>query len=386
MRSLRMTLLTVAVAATALGTVGVAPALALPKSDKTADTLTFVGSDTIQYVDDALCAAINDNTYLDNPKPSTGAKDTCVNVHAFAGPGEAQTVTAPADAYSPACTWSITPGAAPAGSTCSGSGAETAPVGSGAGAARLEANPGGDASVDVSRASSYQCNSSTRPNLECYDFARDAVGFATNKAGLTLTVAQIQGIYSCSITSWSQIDPKLSGTIERFFPQAGSGTGSFFVSNFLGGVDPRLSTSCPATQVAENDGRPVTANGIVPFSAGSWIAQGNKVTPDVRAAVTIGKVQVGSTAFAPVSGTAGSYKPNTAAFAEGSAYPGARYVFHNIDTRSKSYAAALRFVGFDAAGKSALCSGKFSTTLKKYGFLPLTKTGTGGACRLNVAA
>ncbi len=385
MRSIRMTMLTTAAVAAAVAVVGVAPATALPKSDKVADTLTFVGSDTTQFFDDALCAAVNSNLKGDNPKPTTGTKDTCVNVHAFAAPGDPVTVTAPADAYSPACTWFITPNLAPTGATCASGGQETAPTGSGAGAARLELNPSGDASVDVSRASSYQCNSTTRPNLECYDYGRDAVGYATKKGAITLTTDQIKGIYNCSITNWSSIAGAGTGTIERFFPQAGSGTGSFFVSNFLAGVDPRLSTSCPATQVAENDGTPISANGIVPFSAGAFIAQGNAVIPDSRNGVSIGKVKVGTTTYAPVSGSSGAYKPNTSAYNEGSAYPGARYIFHNIDKTAKSYLAAKRFVGFDAAGQSKLCANAFATTLKKYGFLPLAKQATTGACRLNVA-
>ena len=32
----------------------------------------------------------------------------------------------------------------------------------------------------------------------------------------------------------------------------------------------------------------------------------------------------------------------------------------------------LRFIGFDATGRSKLCTGAFSTTLKTYGFQPMT--------------
>ncbi|MEP6798789.1 MAG: substrate-binding domain-containing protein [Lapillicoccus sp.] len=389
MHSFRMTLMAVVAGLATVVAVGTAPALALPTSNKTADTLTFVGSDTTQYFDDAFCTAVNNNTKGDNPKPLAGAKDTCVNVHAFAAPGETVKV-APADAFSAACTWSIPPNAAPAGSSCvaGGNGKETAPSGSGAGAARQEANPT-DASVDVGRASSLQCNS-TRPNLECYAYARDAVGYATYRAtAITLTTAQIQGIYNCSITNWSQVPGAGTGVITRFFPQNGSGTGSFFVTNFLNGVDPRLSTTCTATQVPENDGSAIPAasraNAIVPFSAGAWIAQGNGVVPDTRNGIKIGKVKVGGKTFAPVAGTSGAYKPNAAAFNEGSAYPGARYVFHNVDNRAPQYGPALRFIGFDATGKSKLCSGAFATTLKQYGFQALSNLAgdapDAGTCR-----
>lgn len=390
MHSFRMTLMAAVTGLAAVIAVGTGPALALPVSNKTADTLTFVGSDTTQYLDDAFCAAINNNTNGDNPKPASGATDTCVNVHAFAAPGET-TKVAPADAFSPACTWSIPPSTAPSGSSClsGGNGMETAPSGSGAGAARQEANPT-DASVDVGRASSLQCSSS-RPNLECYAYARDAVGYATYRTQkITLTTAQIQGIYNCSITDWSQIPKAGSGAIARFFPQTGSGTGSFFVANFLNGVDPRLSSTCTVTQVAENDGSAIPsalrANAIVPFSAGSWIAQGNAVVPDTRNAITLGKVTVGSTTFALTGGSAGAYTPNAAAYKEGSAYPGARYVFHNVDNRAPQYGPALRFIGFDATGKSKLCSGAYASTLKQYGFQALANISgdapDAGTCRL----
>lgn len=394
MRSIRMTVMALAAAATVTVGLGTATAFALPalpKSDSVKDTLTFVGSDTTQFFDDALCNSINSNTKGDNPSPGGGAKDTCANVHAFAAPGET-TKVAIGDVFSGTCTWSIPPAVAPAGSTCApgGNGQETAPSGSSAGAARQEANPSGDASVDVGRASSLQCGS-TRPNLECYAYARDAVGYATYRSQtIKLTVAQIQGIYNCSITNWSQIPGAGAGVIQRFFPQSGSGTGSFFVANFLGGVDPRLSTTCAVTQVAENDGSAIPtasrANAIVPFSAGSWIAQGNKVTPDTRSGSTIGKVVVGSATFTPVAGAPGSYKPAAIAFKEGSAYPGARYVFHDVDVTSPQYGPALRFVGFDGSGKSKLCSGAYGATLKTYGFLPLSNTAgdspDSGTCRL----
>ncbi len=390
MHSFRMTLAAVVTGLVAVIAVATGPAIALPVSNTTADTLTFVGSDTTQYFDDAFCTAVNNNTKGDNPKPATGAKDTCVNVHAFAAPGET-TMVAPADAFSAACTWSIPPSTAPAGSSCltGGNGQETAPSGSGAGATRQEANPT-DASVDVGRASSLQCNS-TRPNLECYAYARDAVGYATYRTQtIVLTTTQLQGIYGCSITDWSQIPNAGTGVITRFFPQSGSGTGSFFVTNFLNGVDPRLSTSCPVTQVPENDGSVIPSasrpNAIVPFSAGAWIAQGNAVVPDTRNGIKIGKVKVGTKAIYPVAGTAGSYAPNAGAFSETSTYPGARYVFHNVDNRAPQYGPTLRFIGFDATGKSKLCSGAYAATLKQYGFQALPNTAgdspDAGTCRL----
>ncbi len=370
----------VAAAATlgiAVATVGVATAaFALPPSNTTADTLTFVGSDTTQYFDDAMCDAINSNLKKDNPNPKSGAKDTCVNIHAFAVPGET-TKVAPADAFSPACTWFISPSTAPAGSSClsGGNGKESAPTGSGAGATRQTSNPT-DASVDVGRASSLQCNS-TRPNLECYAYARDAVGYGTFRTqAIKLTVAQIQGIYNCSITNWSQIPAAGSGVITRFFPQAGSGTGSFFVSNFLNGVDPRLSTTCTVTQVAENDGSAIPSaertTAIVPFSAGSWIAQSGNKVPDARASITIGSVKIGSAAVNPVKKSLAKFIPNPKAYNETSTYPGARYIFHDLDNRAPQYSASLRFIGFDGSGRSKLCSNAFAADLKTYGFLPLT--------------
>src|SRR3954468_22351147 len=88
------------IVATAIAAAFALPAQALPVSNGTADTLTFVGSDTTQFFDDAFCAAINANSKGDNPSPTTGKKDTCVNVHALAVAGET-TKVAPADSLAP---------------------------------------------------------------------------------------------------------------------------------------------------------------------------------------------------------------------------------------------------------------------------------------------
>ena len=83
--------------------------------------------------------------------------------------------------------------------------------------------------------------------FEYYAFALDAVSWASPslQAPATLTLVQLQGIYNCTFTDWAQVGGG-SGPIQRYFTQVGSGTGSFFQSDLLGGFDPTsVSTTTP---------------------------------------------------------------------------------------------------------------------------------------------
>ena len=91
-------------------------------------------------------------------------------------------------------------------------------------------------------------------------------------APATMTKAQLQGIYNCTYTDWGQVGGIPGHPIQRYMPQSNSGTYSFFLSNWLGGVDPALVSSttppagstfpCPAvinTQL-DNAGKPLEEN------------------------------------------------------------------------------------------------------------------------------
>ncbi len=393
-----------------VGGLAATSAQAVPGSNSVADSLTMVGSDTTQYFDDQFAKDVNANSYGNNPSVSGAQKDTITSVYAFDVAGKGFTQVAPKDSYSVACTWYVSPSVDPSPSTgCPAGVSEAAPNGSGAGNTRLLAAAAGTtasqrAAVDIGRASSDQCTGKGVLTETCYAYARDAVGWAKYRTqSFALTVAQIQSIYNCKITNWSQIPNAGTGTIGRYFPQTGSGTGSFFVSAFLNGQDPRTTSysacggvSVPASHlVEENTATSIPSasrtNAIVPFSAGSWIAQvadqpGVEVPNTIgTTGLKIGQVTVGSTTYNPVTGVGTTTPtPTPAAFKEGTTYPGARYVFHDVDSRLTSYSQALHFVGTNTTGPSVLCANSGTTTgeklakarIQQYGFYPLTKRST----------
>jgi hypothetical protein len=110
------------------------------------------------------------------------------------------------------------------------------------------------------------------------NLAGDAVTWSTQSvtnAPASLTVAQLNAIYTCSstATNWSQLGGK-SGTIQPFLPQSGSGTLSVWLTA-IGVTTPGPCVSQPAT-LEENEGVNAllqSPNAIFPYSIGDWIAQ-----------------------------------------------------------------------------------------------------------------
>ncbi len=220
-------------------------------------------------------------------------------------------------------------------------------------------------------------------------------------------MAQLQGIYNCTFTNWNQVGGS-SGQIERYWPQAGSGTRSFAQSDLLG-FDPTTisnGATCPAVVLTqENSGQTIAANGdqqtaVVPYSAGNWVAQARGTAPDQRS----GQLMHSLNGQSPVRQVSGQFQLAvrnssfpTAPVAEANVslndptpdYPGIRYVFNVISSESPSYTSAIRYVGFtnvDKGETAPLCSGKYATTLSNFGFGPLDTTigGTnlaGSTCR-----
>jgi ABC-type phosphate transport system substrate-binding protein len=107
--------------------------------------------------------------------------------------------------------------------------------------------------------------------------AGDAVSWshqATTNAPASLTVAQLNAIYSCTDTNWSQVGGK-SGTIAPFLPQSGSGTLAFFEAA-IGITTPGPCVSNVNNTLEENEGvNPAlnSPNAIFPYSVGDFIAQ-----------------------------------------------------------------------------------------------------------------
>lgn len=346
------------------------------------DNLTFAGSDTIQDVDSAL-------TVLINRESGNTDFDRTFNVPAqFAG-----TVSVPGDRFCGPLTYAQSPAA----------GQVQAPNGSGAGRTVLNTSAGSATNAgctDVARSSSGRA--ATDPTtFQYFAFARDAVGIAassTSPAPANLTIDQIRGIYNCTITNWSQVGGG-NGPIQRYLPQTGSGTRSFFISSVLANADPSATTGAGCAAVKnfqENDATTIAAgdaaSAILPFSAAQFIAQANQVTlpngstvNDGRNGFTIRSINDKN----PVTtGANGALSPNTTVYND-TTYPGARNVYHVLDTRSPSDSDAQRLVGFgfdstDQGGISRLCNGTYSNVLTQFGFAPLPRTSnaSGAACRV----
>jgi ABC-type phosphate transport system substrate-binding protein len=109
--------------------------------------------------------------------------------------------------------------------------------------------------------------------------AKDAVTFATNSgshAPTNLTTAQLNAIYTCKDTNWSQVGGS-SAPIVAELPQSGSGTRAFFETAI--GITDSSVGSCVGQTAQENEGVNAVFTGknaknvIFPYSIGKYIAE-----------------------------------------------------------------------------------------------------------------
>ncbi|MDP9072647.1 MAG: substrate-binding domain-containing protein [Actinomycetota bacterium] len=257
--------------------------------------------------------------------------------------------------------------------------------------------------VNVARSSGAPRTSTTGDKLtfQYYAFAMDAVSWASTsvKSPATLTQAQLSAIYDCTTTDWSQVGGT-AGTIQRYFPQPGSGTRAFFISDILGKpssyTPPAASTvpGCPsdAKLIEENEGQQIARvdidKAILPYSAGVWSNQeSNRINPTLDKRV--GALLKGITTASPqpvIQGTPiqwigsnNDYELDTSAtgvvketnvklnvVAPATVnYPGIRYVFNVMDSGGNAggFAAAKSLFGFNNVSggtKSPLCDNQNS--------------------------
>jgi ABC-type phosphate transport system substrate-binding protein len=107
--------------------------------------------------------------------------------------------------------------------------------------------------------------------------AGDAVSWSTQTvtdAPASLTVAQLNEIYTCKVTDWGELGGK-KGPIEAFLPQSGSDTLSFWLAA-IGVSTPGPCVSNDGNLLAENEGVNKvlqTPEAIFPYSVGDFIAQ-----------------------------------------------------------------------------------------------------------------
>ncbi|HEX3541272.1 MAG TPA: substrate-binding domain-containing protein [Acidimicrobiales bacterium] len=353
-----------------------------------------------------------------------------------------------ADPLAPASNTAATEGVSPFGSTAGKKYLFAEDSGTGPNA--NTANGGTTASgtdygcVNVARSSSapgsLTGSSTDKAGFEYYAYALDAVSWASSstRAPATLTQAQLLSIYNCNVTDWSQVGGA-PGPIQRYFPQVGSGTRSFFATDILGQASnyapPTGISGCPdAVLVEENEGQQVKAtdtdSAIMPYSAAVWdLQQSNSINPSLdRRVNTVGALQIlhGITTAATPAVTAvpvhwngsnhdyeldsttqvveSNVKVNLAAGAT-PVFPGIRYVYNILDsalTANNNYAAASSLFGFDnssagATAKSPMCSNTGASnnqqiaigSIQSAGFASLNTTGnfngsnvSGATCRL----
>jgi len=249
MRMLNKLIAVTAVAASATA-MAIGPALADPPKGVTpkASDVVGVGSDTLEFLLDQFSFDYN-RSHTTGPKlyswdalnPVTGLTDNI--------------------------------------STKAGCSAIPRPDGSSAGITTLDANTKVGTHFCVDFARSSRGRASTDPakgpgGIVFVALGKDAVTYATNattNAPSNLTTAQLNAIYSCTDTNWSQVGGT-SGPINAQLPQTSSGTRAFF----LKAIGLATPGACVNSTAEENEGiDPVLAgpNTIFPYSIGKYIAE-----------------------------------------------------------------------------------------------------------------
>src|SRR5262245_24489134 len=393
----------IAVAGTSVAALAMLAAACNYGADGDQDVLAFVGSDTTQDVMGGIVTDYNnDLKYNDSGNVPGDDRDILHNVLSV----ETNPHLVPGDEHCGDVTYHSPPGA----------GEVLAPNGSGAGRDALKASfLAGDGCIDIARSSGTPrpigSGSGQDPaEFEYYAYALDAVGWssASASAPANLTLAQLTATYNCTFTNFNQVGGG-NQAIQRYWPQAGSGTRSFFQAEVLG-FDPTTFSggSCPAVKITqENTGSVIAANGdqataLEPFSGANFIAMHNGAIPDQRAGQTIRNLDGKNITFAvganlapatpEVTGdaTAPVQEANVRLNNPTPSYVGVRYVFNVIANGSASYTSAKRYVAFDNQNKgstSPLCSNAYANNLKTFGFGPLNGTIgpnnlAGSTCRL----
>jgi alpha-tubulin suppressor-like RCC1 family protein/ABC-type phosphate transport system substrate-binding protein len=424
---------------------GVVPALSrATRADAAAPPVQVVavGSPTSEQPADTILADA-----ISSHNAASGASDAAWNLYAPTRAGlPVRTSVVPADANcSPVHTYTT--------STTPPAGSSTTPDGSAAGVAALVAAEGGNWPVAGAGSGCVAlARSDVGPRGTAIDgsaslvfdaYALDAVSWATASvdAPATLSQAQIQGIYNCTITDWGQVGGLAGHPIVRYLPRSGTDLRALFVAQVLGGSDPSSISSstpppgstfpCPpvvSTQL-DHGGAPLDPDdgaeldnagyqsAILPYDTSAWIYQANnRINPsiDVRNGVKLGAATPTGVATAASYlrwNTSGVWELNyqnaanpnapvtelqapeyvAANGAPASSFAGVHYDWFVGDTVNPDFALTQALVGFTNIGggaRSPLCSGSERGALVTQGFGPLPTTSGGEAnlagatCRL----
>jgi ABC-type phosphate transport system substrate-binding protein len=386
------------------------------------------GSDTTETAMDSIMADLDNRTVTVN---SASVTERAYNIRAnvtgsYSVPGDASCTDGSwsKDPLAPAANTAPTFGVSPFGSTAGRNYLAAENAGTGPGGPGGVPATSGAGCVDIARSSGAPraAGGGDKSTFEYYAFALDAVSWATTslKAPATLTRQQITDIYDCNITDWSQLPGGQAGTIKRYFPQAGSGTRSFFISDVLVGkassyVPPAAGTgACSAsntlTLIEENEGQQIADadldKAILPYSAAVWSFHAqNSINPtlDRRKGARLGGITTTAAVNAsPVfwNGVDRQYQLDTAGVVTennvkqanagwseaGGNYPGIRFVYNVLDNNGNrpGYQAAFQLVGFQnvaSGAKGPLCDARPGGTgatefaiILSNGFAPLSNT------------
>jgi ABC-type phosphate transport system substrate-binding protein len=235
------------------------------------------------------------------------------------------------------------------------------------------------------------------------NLAGDAVTWATpatTDAPKTLTPTQLNQIYTCSVTNWSQVGGK-NAPIQPFLPQSGSGTLTFWLAA-IGVTTPGPCVSNDNNTLEQNEGvNPVlqTPEAIWIYSVGQYIGQryhsaactNSGCTASPPCTPVIGKNEFGCnlrgtyvlgeiSGIAPTTGTGTSTVINTAfpsTFLR-TLYEVVPYDSSTADHIPGSEAGAPGGVNLEklfGASGWACTSATAKTDIKNYGFVPLSTCG-----------
>ncbi|MBV9369096.1 MAG: substrate-binding domain-containing protein [Frankiales bacterium] len=195
--------------------------------------------------------------------------------------------------------------------------------------------------VDFARSSRAKKTDGTEAGLTFWEFAPDAVTWATVGTAYAprtpLTPSQLQGIFTCQITDWSDVGGQ-PGEIHVYQPPTTAGTYTFFLQA-IGTDVATVTTDCSGASnvfpTQQNDGTKLLADpqGIAPYSVSKWAGQKNAsdagVTGinDLRGGAALG-LWTDATAPTEINSTLGtSYTVLNPAFGAGSGRPG-RFLYN----------------------------------------------------------
>jgi phosphate transport system substrate-binding protein len=297
-------------------------------------------------------------------------------------------VTVPADFIHPAKTWNAS---------------NPPPNGSSAGIAALNADTTGQ--IAFAR-SSRGPNPGETSTLNFWAYALGAVDYVvfpgTDAPAAGLSVQDLINIYTCDpnthapfVSDWGQISGGTPGAIQKFAPQAGSGTLSFFQTKLLNGatVDQNCDSNHLSVRLEEHDARGVPAgfkdNAIYMYDWGKFRAQRTGFEKNLTNGAVLGKTGVN----APLAA------PSTTNVNEGAnRFVGVRYLYNVVrrtvhpSNATDQLADVTRLIGVRTkaqGGPQYICSGKAKADINKAGFVPLPLKATGGTglpgstCRFN---